>query len=268
MADILADIVEQTRSDVSKRKRKVAMSDFRSFEHFEEDRRDFAGSLTGGRHVSVIAEVKKASPSKGVIRRDFDPVKIASSYEESGASAVSVLTDFPFFKGRLDDLSGIRSTTKIPLLRKDFIIDPYQVTEARAFGADAILLIVRITGGNQLDELLHAADETGLQCLVECYDATDFNRLDFERVEVVGVNNRDLEKFEVHLHQGIDLLKGAPEGVVRVSESGLHTKEDLDLLFRNGIHAALIGESLMREEDPGEALKKLLDQDDISLMDR
>lgn len=262
MADILADIVEQTRIDISRRKRKVCIADFRDFELFEDDRRGFGQALISGTGVSVIAEVKKASPSKGVIRRDFDPVQIARQYEENGASAISVLTDEPFFKGRLDYLSDIRKATKSPLLRKDFIIDPYQVTEARGYGADAILIIVRITNGHQLDELLQAASEAGMQCLVECYDEEDFNRLDFKAVDIVGVNNRDLENFEVHLHQGIELLQKAPAGVVRVSESGLDTTEDLHLLDINGIHAALIGESLMRMPDPGAALKSLLKPDD------
>lgn len=266
MADILADIVEQTWSDVKKRKRKVHTSDFRSFEFYDDVRRNLAASLSAEDRVSVIAEVKKASPSKGIIRHDFDALKIATGYEKAGASAISVLTDNPFFKGRIDYLTRIRKNTGIPLLRKDFIVDPYQVEEARAFGADALLLIVRITEDNQLDELLQASKEAGLQCLVECYDANDFRRLDFEKIEIVGVNNRDLENFDVHIHQGISLLREAPVGIVRVSESGLHTKEDLNLLFKNGIHAALIGESLMREQDPGEALKKLINADDMSML--
>lgn len=259
MATILEKIVEQTRQDLEKRRRKVHRSDFSSFEAYERERRDFAGALHKEGTVSVIAEIKKASPSRGEIRPDFHPRKVAGQYLEGGAAALSVLTDEPFFRGKLEYLEAVSRTVDIPVLRKDFIIDPYQVEEARAYGADAILLIAAITEGKQLSELLHASDEAGLQCLVECYDEEDFRQVDFRLVDILGVNNRDLHTFEVNLHRGIELLQRAPEGVVRVSESGISRAGDLAELYQNDIHAALIGEHFMRQSDPGAAVKQLLE---------
>lgn len=260
MSNILEKIKEQTIRDLSKRKRKVSIADFNSFEGFEKERISFKNALQSSEIVSIIAEVKKASPSKGVIRKDFNPVDIALSYEEGGASAISVLTDQPFFQGDLNYLEAISKQVQLPLLRKDFIIDPYQIKEARAFGADAVLIIVAITNGSQLDELIHAAKEFQLDALVECYDELDFKRLNFDLVNILGVNNRDLKKFKVDVHRGINLLQQAPEGTVLVSESGLSTGKDLALLNKKGVHAALIGEHFMRQDDPGEAVKNLQEQ--------
>ncbi len=259
MPTILDEIVEQTAVDLKKRKQKVSFNDLDSFEYFEQPVRDFREALRRPEEVSIIAEIKKASPSKGLIRPDFDPVKIADQYEEGGAAAISVLTDKPAFKGDLKYLESVRNKTSIPLLRKDFIIEPYQIKEARSYGADAVLLIVAITDGHQLEELLHAAEEFGLQALVECYSEEDYERVPFEFVDILGVNNRDLRNFEVDLHRGVDLLKKAPEETVLISESGLSSADDLHYLFNNDIHAALIGEYFMRQPDPGEAVKKLKD---------
>ncbi len=260
MSNILEKITKQTAADVAKRKQKVSFSDFDSFEGFEKERISFKKALKSENQVSVISEVKKASPSKGIIRPDFDPVDIALRYEEGGASAISVLTDQPFFKGDLSYLEAISKRVELPLLRKDFIIDPYQIKEAKAFGADAVLIIVAITEGNQLTELLHASKEFGLDALVECYDQHDFDRLDFDEVDILGVNNRDLKNFEVDVHRGVSILKQAPEGTVLVSESGLSSGKDLALLRNENIHSALIGEYFMRQDDPGQAVKDLLKQ--------
>lgn len=260
MASILDEIVEQTRNDLRKRKRKVSFRDFESFDNYEKVRRPFGDTLTESGPVSVIAEIKKASPSKGVIRKNFDPARIAEQYEEGGAAALSVLTDEPAFQGSLGYLKTVSETVELPVLRKDFIVDPYQVKEARAYGADAILLIMAITEGNQLQELLHAANEFELDCLVECYSEEDFNRIDFNEVLILGVNNRDLKTFEVNLHQGIELLQKAPEGTRLVSESGISSGKDLELLYVEGIHAALIGEHFMRQLDPGKAVKQMLEE--------
>lgn len=260
MSNILEQITEKTAEDLSKRKKKVSFTDFNSFEGFEKDRISFKKALDRSKAVSIIAEVKKASPSKGIIRPDFDPVDIALRYEEGGASAISVLTDEPFFKGDLKYLESISKRVDIPLLRKDFIIDPYQIKEARAFGADAVLIIVAITEGKQLEELIHAAREFGLDALVECYDQDDLDRINFDLVDILGVNNRDLKNFEVDVHRGISLLKQAPDGTVLVSESGLSSGKDLALLQKEGIHSALIGEYFMRQKDPGQAVKVLLEQ--------
>lgn len=259
MSNILEKITEQTAEDLSKRKQKVSLSDFNSFQGFEKERISFKNALAGSDAVSIIAEVKKGSPSKGIIRPDFDPVDIALRYEQGGASAISVLTDEPFFKGNLKFLEAISKRVELPLLRKDFIIDPYQIKEAKAYGADAILIIVAITEGNQLDELLHAANEFGLDALVECYDQDDFNRINFDLVDVLGVNNRDLKNFEVDVHRGISILQQAPKGTTLVSESGLSKESDMALLKKEGIHSALIGEHFMRQKDPGQAVKELLE---------
>lgn len=260
MASILDKIVEQTEEDLKKRKQKISFRDFRSFEDYERDRRDFANALRKDGEVAIIAEIKKASPSKGEIRPDFDPQRIAAQYQDGGASAISVLTDEPFFKGHLEYLQIASREVVIPILRKDFIIDPYQVEEARAYGADAVLLIATITDGHQLQELHHAVDEAGLQALVECYHEDELQHLDFDQVKVTGVNNRDLKKFEVDLHRGVSILQQVPDSIVRVSESGLSSGKDLKLLYEHDIQAALIGEHFMRQEDPGDGVSQLRDE--------
>lgn len=257
MATILDEIVEQTTRDLRKRKQKVHLRDLESHELYEQPARDFKGALAASSDVSIIAEIKKASPSKGIIREDFNPGNIARQYEEGGASAISVLTDQPAFQGHLDYLETASREVSIPLLRKDFIVDPYQVKEAKAFGADAVLLIVAITEGNQLGELLHATAEFGMQALVECYSEKDFQNVTFDLVDVLGVNNRDLRTFEVDLHRGVELLQQAPRETILVSESGLRSAQDLLFLYEEEIHAALIGEYFMRQHNPGEAVNRM-----------
>lgn len=260
MATILEEIVEQTAADLKKRRNRISYRDLESLPGYERERRSLYNALREPEKVSVIAEIKKASPSKGLIRPDFDPRRLARQYQRGGAAALSVLTDEPAFRGHLDYLQAAAEEVQIPLLRKDFIIDPYQVKEARAYGADAVLLIATITDGHQLQELHHAAEEAGLQCLVECYTEDDLALVDFEQVQILGANNRDLHTFEVDVHRGIALLQAAPAATVRVSESGLRSAEDLNLLYREQIDAALIGEHFMRQDDPGAALQRMLDQ--------
>ncbi|MCH8566984.1 MAG: indole-3-glycerol phosphate synthase TrpC [Balneolales bacterium] len=258
--NILDKIVETTREELTKRKKKLQISDFKSFPLYEEKRRSLYDALRSNEHqVRIIAEVKKASPSKGIIREDFKPVAFANDYAEAGAAAISVLTEPFYFKGAPEFLAEIRPEVGVPLLRKDFIVDFYQIEEARAFGADAILLIAGITDGSQLEELHHAATEAGLCCLVESYSEEEFRSLNFEIVKIAGVNNRDLKTFEVDVHRGLSLLSQAPEQVAKVSESGLSTAEDLRLIKQYGCDAALIGEHFMRQNSPGEALNKMLD---------
>ena len=228
-----------------------------SLKGFEKQRLKFADALKED-SVSIIAEVKKASPSKGVIRADFDPLKVADAYINHGASAISVLTDEPFFQGSLKYLDQISDISPIPLLRKDFILDPYQIKEAKAYGADAVLLIAAMYEGNQLSELLAAANEFGIQALVECYEQQEVENLNWEEIQILGVNNRDLKKFEVDLHRGISLLEMAPEEVVTVSESGIHKPDDLMKLYQHNIHSALVGEHFMRQPDIGEGLKRFI----------
>jgi len=259
MANILEKIVDQTREDIGKRKKKVSRSDFRSFAGYERERHSFREALSTEDEISIIAEIKKASPSKGEIRPDFDPKKIAAQYVQGGASAISVLTDEPFFRGSLDYLDLVSREVEIPVMRKDFIVDFYQVEEARAYGADAILLIATILDGHQLQELHHAAEEAGLECLVECYNEKDLARVTFDEIAIIGVNNRDLTTFEVDLHHGIELLQSCPGRLVKVSESGLSSTDDLQKLYDAGLDAALIGEYFMRQDDPGEAVNQIKD---------
>ncbi len=258
MATILDKIVVQTTEDLKKRKGSVSFNDLQSFEGYEKKRLSFKTALLQ-EGVSVIAEVKKASPSKGIIREDFNPVDIALRYQDGGASAISVLTDTPFFKGDLEFLSAISKEVEIPLLRKDFIIDPYQIKEARAFGADAFLIIMAIVSDAQLDELLAAGKEFGLDALVECYDQSDFDRVPLDRVDILGVNNRDLKNFEVDVHRGNSILKQAPTGTILVSESGISSGSDMALLHRENIDAVLIGEYFMRQTNPGKAVTSLIE---------
>lgn len=260
MATILDQIVDKTTADLAKRKRKVSWKDLESMAGFEKKKRSLAKALKGDEEVSIIAEIKKGSPSKGVIRHDFNPEKIAEQYIEGGASAISVLSDEPFFMGSLDYLEKVAAISPIPVLRKDFLIDPYQIKEATAYGADAVLLIATICSGDQLSELLAATKEYGIEALVECYHESEVDGLNWSEVEILGVNNRDLNTFTVDLHRGVELLKESPVETVRVSESGLNTAADLAILHQNSIDAALIGEHLMRKEDPGKALQQLKEE--------
>ena len=254
---ILEQIVSQTKIDLKKRILERSYTSLESEWGFEKELQSFSQAING-KVVKFITEVKKASPSKGIIREDFDPVSLARIYEKSGASAISVLTDEPFFKGHLSYLDDIAQQITIPILRKDFIINPYQVTEAKAFGADAILLIARILSDSQLDELLSAAKEYELDALVECYDLVDQDRINYEKVSILGVNNRDLETFEVDVHRGVSQLNMAPESTITVSESGISTVDDIKFLQKNGINAVLIGEHLMRQSNIGEELRTLV----------
>ena len=208
----------------------------------------------------MIAEIKKASPSKGLIREDFDPETIARQYTLGGAAALSVLTEPLHFQGHPDYLQTARAASPLPVLRKDFIVDPYQVLEARAWGADAVLLIAAVLDRTALNDLHDAASELGLACLVEVYDAAELDRIDFDRVRILGVNNRDLRTFTVDIGHSIRLFEQVPDTVVRVSESGLRTGADLARLQRRGIDAVLIGETFMRASDPGRKLRALLEE--------
>lgn len=259
MDNLLKKIESQTKQDLAKRKREISLRDLESLPAYEKGRKDFYSCLKNELTVTIIAEIKRASPSQGVIRKEFNPIKIADQYLKGGAAAISVLTDKPFFQGSLEILSQVASVTPLPILRKDFIVDPYQVKEARAWGADALLLIVSMYEGNQLTELLDAAEEYGMSTLVECYHDHELTELDWERVNIAGVNNRNLTTFEVDLHRGIRSLKKVPDHVVSVSESGIHSQDDLRVLWENGIQSALIGEHFMKQHDPGEALRDLIE---------
>lgn len=208
--------------------------------------------------IQIVAEVKKASPSKGVIREDFDPVAIATAYAGGGAAAISVLTDSEYFQGSLEYLRAIREKVAVPLLRKDFIIDTYQVFEARAAGADAILLILAALSDEEAEPLAAVAEQLGMDVLWEVHSIEEMNRVAGFSPRVVGINNRDLETFEVSLETTRGLLPGVPGDAVVISESGFFEREELEMMSGWGVDGFLIGEGLMRAEDPGEALRGLL----------
>lgn len=219
--------------------------------------RDFAGVLRGGEEVSVVAEVKRRSPSAGWIRRDLNAAGQASAYVHGGAAAVSVLTDMEHFGGSREDLESARSAVEVPVLRKDFVIDPVQVYEARSMGADAVLLIVRILEGSHLEELLAVVGELGMTALVETHDGSELDRALSADALVVGINNRDLSSFETDLAVSESLARDVPEGIVLVGESGIHGPGDVDRLGAVGVDAVLVGESLVRAADPVEAVSRL-----------
>jgi indole-3-glycerol phosphate synthase len=220
--------------------------------------RDFRAALDRPGGVQVIAEVKRASPSAGLIRADFDPVAIARTYADHGAACVSVLTDEPFFQGHLSYLEQVRAAVAPPVLRKDFILDRYQLLEARAAGADAVLLIAEILDGDTLPRLFREAHELGMQCLVELYDAENLPRVLDAGARLVGVNNRDLRSFVTRLEHTLELARRMPPDVCLVSESGIRTRDDVLRLQAAGVRAALVGETLMRAPDVGAKLDELL----------
>jgi len=220
--------------------------------------RPFAGALARPGRTSVIAEHKRRSPSRGAIREDLAPADIARRYEAAGAAALSVLTDGPFFGGQLGHLTEARSATRLPVLRKDFILDPWQIWEARAEGADAVLLIVAALGEAELRELLAEARATGLDALVEVHDRAELERSLIAGARLVGVNNRDLRTLTVSLETSLALGDAIPDDVVAVSESGIRSGSDLKRLRDAGFDACLVGEHLMAAPDPGAALRELL----------
>lgn len=207
--------------------------------------------------LAVIAEVKKASPSRGVLREDFDPARIATSYERGGAACLSVLTDIDFFKGADAYLQQARAACSLPVLRKDFIIDPYQIYEARVIGADAILLIVAALGDAMLRELLQLADHLDMDVLVEVHDREELERALRTPAPLLGINNRDLHSFETSLDITLGLLDLIPDDRLVVTESGIHTVEDVAVMRSRGVNAFLVGETFMKAPEPGEKLAEL-----------
>ncbi len=257
---ILDDIVADKRKELTKAKLDTPLRELEVRISQQDVSLDFTGALRGD-GVSVIAEVKKASPSKGLLCPDFDPVNLARAYAEGGAAAISVLTEVNYFQGSLYYLLQIKDTletVKIPLLRKDFIFDPYQVYEARAYGADAILLIVAILEDIQLEELLVLAHGLGMQCLVEVHDAAELERVLQTSAQIIGINNRDLRTFEVDIKTTGRLRAMIPPDRIIISESGVSRREDIEKLREWGINAALIGEALVTADDVVARLRGLL----------
>jgi indole-3-glycerol phosphate synthase len=256
--NILDRIVEARRDSVAHRRRILPEVALRmAVEKKVSPPRDFPAALTRA-GVRIIAELKKASPSRGVIRSEFAPALLAASLEQSGAAALSVLTEEDFFSGSLADLGEASRVTKIPILRKDFILDPWQVWETRAAGADSFLLIAAVLGDKIFCELLALGRSLRMEPLVEVHSREELERVLASGAQIIGVNNRDLQDFSVHLKTSLDLVQAIPDDCLAVSESGLRTHEDLSRLRDAGFDAFLIGEHLMHHNDPARALSDLL----------
>jgi indole-3-glycerol phosphate synthase len=258
--DILTRIVRHKAREVTARARSLPLAELRSRAAAAPPPRGFASVMEAriaDGDVAVIAEIKKASPSQGVIRHDFDPVQIARSYAAAGATCLSILTDEEFFQGADRYLVAAREACTLPVLRKDFMIDPYQVWEARMIGADCILLIVAALGDAQLTELSGLALELGMDVLVEVHDGSELERALALRLPLVGINNRDLRSFETRLETTIELLDRVPQDRVVVTESGIQRPADVKYLRDHGVNAFLVGEAFMRAAEPGARLVEL-----------
>lgn len=257
---ILRRILERKAEEVAQRSRTESLGALESRITEQTAPRGFTAALqanVANKRAAVIAEVKKASPSKGVIREDFHPAQIATSYADGGACCLSVLTDIDFFQGADEYLQAARAACALPVLRKDFTIDPYQVVEARAIGADAILLIVAALEDAQMMELSQTAIEHGLDVLVEVHNRDELERSLELPTPLIGVNNRDLHTFDTALETTLDLLAYIPDNRVVITESGIHTEEDVARMRENDVLAFLVGEAFMRSPEPGERLKAL-----------
>ena len=258
MVSILDRIVTRRRETIDQAKRVRSMPSLEAALSEAPPVRDFVAALRAAPGVALIAEIKKASPSRGLIRADFRPLEIAEAYQEHGASAISVLTEPDFFEGRLEYLTQVRHTVALPVLRKDFVIDAYQIVEARVAGADAVLLIAECLETPLLRDLYQQAVALGMTPLVELYDEANLERVLELEPSLVGINSRDLRTFEVDLDRTIALRRRVPESIVFVAESGIRERADVERLEAGGIDAMLVGEALMRSPDVGEAVRRLV----------
>ena len=258
MANVLDKIVEKKWQEVEAAKERISVESLREQLATAPPVRDFFAAIESDPHVSLIAEVKKASPSKGLIRADFHPVEIAKTYELFGATCISVLTDESFFQGHLDYLRDVRQAVRIPVLRKDFILDSYQLVEARVAGADAVLLIAECLDDCNLRKLHNEAIELGMTPLVEFYEPANCIRVLEAGATLIGINNRDLRTFETDLQHTVRLRKEIPDDCLVVGESCIHSHQDLQLLAAANVNAILVGEHLMSNVDIGQAVTNLL----------
>lgn len=260
MSDILNKIIDTKRSEIEAAMRAQPLPAVREAAAGAEAARDFIGAIRGkieAGDAAVIAEIKKASPSKGVIRADFRPAEIAASYAQGGAACLSVLTDVEYFQGSADYLRQARAACQLPVLRKDFMIDPYQVYEARAMGADCILLIAAALDLPRMRELEATAHALGMAVLVEVHDGSELELALQLQTPLVGINNRNLRTFEVTLATTLSLLPRIPRDRIVVTESGIFTPQDVALMRNNQIHTFLVGEAFMRADDPGAELARV-----------
>ncbi|MEH6500090.1 MAG: indole-3-glycerol phosphate synthase TrpC [Pseudoalteromonas distincta] len=257
---ILQNIIARKHQEVAERRPRVSLDELERLAAAAEPPRGFAKALqsrAAARKPGVIAEIKKASPSKGVLREDFDPAAIAQSYEHGGAACLSVLTDVDFFQGHDDYLRAARAACNLPVIRKDFLIDPYQVVEARAMGADCILLIVSALDDGLMNELAGEARRLQMDVLVEVHDGDELQRALRLDTPLIGINNRNLHTFEVTLETTLDLLPKVPRDRLLITESGLLSRVDVDLMLAHDVYGFLVGEAFMRAADPGAELKRL-----------
>lgn len=257
MSDFLKQILVSTREDLEARRRRHPLADLKAAAAVRQRTPDAFLHALAAPGISVIAEVKRASPSKGDIRPDLDVAAVVGAYEAGGARAISVLTEERYFKGSLDDLRQARAVTSLPIIRKDFVIDDYQIWEAAAAGADAVLLIVAALDPQTLGRLMATATAAGLTALVEVHTAAELAVALGENASLVGINNRDLTSFNVSLQTTLDMIDSVPEGVVVVSESGIGGRDDVIRLAGAGVDAVLIGEALMRSADPAQKIREL-----------
>jgi indole-3-glycerol phosphate synthase len=255
---ILDKIIARKKLEVERQKKHRSLAEIRQNLILADADRGFTESISVPGRVSLIAEIKRASPSRGIIRSDFDPEAIARIYEDNGAAAISVLTDMAFFQGDLSFLAKVRSvTSSVPILRKDFIIDEYQIYQSRLAGADAILLIAAVLDLPTLRRFLSVAYDIGLNCLVEVHTEDELSRVLNTDAAVIGINNRDLRTFKTDIRTTARLMQIMPKDRLVVSESGISSKEDVDFLRKHGVHAMLVGESLMRSDDIGSKMRQL-----------
>jgi indole-3-glycerol phosphate synthase len=259
-SDILDRIMQHKAQEVAHQKAKVLLNDLRAMADDTEPSRRFVNALQTSiseDRSAVIAEVKKASPSKGIIRPDFDPVRIADSYQNHGASCLSVLTDAEFFQGSADYFRSVRRVCDIPMLRKDFMLDDYQIFEARAMGADCILLIVAALEDGLMQDLAGRSIELGMDVLIEVHNAPELARGLQLNMPMIGINNRSLRTFETSLSNTTDLLESIPSDILVVTESGIHSAEDVELMRQHKVNSFLVGEAFMRADDPGQKMAEL-----------
>lgn len=258
--DILQKILETKQQEIQERSVKLSLEQLKEQAASADPVRGFLRSMQHkiqAGQAAVIAEIKKASPSKGVIRTDFDPPAIAQSYAQAGAACLSVLTDAPYFQGHEAYLKAARAACTLPVIRKDFIIDPYQVYEARAIAADCILLIVSALNDQQLHDLYTVATDLGMEVLIEVHDRAELLRTLPLNAPLIGINNRNLRTFATSLTTTLDLLADVPSNTLLVTESGIHTQADVKLMRDHQVNAFLVGEAFMRAADPGAALANL-----------
>ncbi|MDA0808216.1 MAG: indole-3-glycerol phosphate synthase TrpC [Planctomycetota bacterium] len=257
MSDVLSEICQTKRTEIAAAKSRVSETELKARLAEVDPPRDFLAALKSATGVGLIAEVKKASPSAGLIREDFDPVEIARTYESAGAACISCLTDESYFKGKLEYLTAIRNAVEIPVMRKDFILDRYQVTEARAAGADCILLIAECLDDCTMRDLYFYSSELGMECLVEIYDPENLDRVLKLEAPLIGINNRNLRTFVTDLKHSTNLAARVPDTVYLVSESGIRERSDVEHLLQFGVRGILVGETLMRQENIAAKVREL-----------